>query len=61
MRETVTIEKKVYDVLQKNNLDLIEKLQKATEALRFYAYADVHKYHQDNGEIALACLKDIEE
>ena len=29
MTETVTIEKKVFDVLQKNNLDLIEKLEKA--------------------------------
>ena len=53
-------EKKVFDVLQKKNLDLMEKLQKATEALRFYAYADVHKYHQDNGEMARECLKEIE-
>lgn len=61
MCEKVIIEKKVFDVLQKNNLDLIEKLEKATETLRFYAYADVHKYHQDNGEIARECLKEIEE
>lgn len=37
MSETVTIEKKVFDVLQKNNLDLMEKLEKAKEALEFYA------------------------
>jgi len=36
-KETVTIEKKVYDVLQKNNLDLMEKLNKAKEALKRYA------------------------
>ena len=34
MSETVTIEKKVYDVLQKNNLDLMEKLEKAKKTLR---------------------------
>ena len=37
MSETVTIEKKVFDVLQKNNLDLMEKLEKVIKALRFYA------------------------
>ena len=37
MNEKVTIEKKVFDVLQKNNLDLMEKLGKAKEVLRFYA------------------------
>lgn len=35
--DKVTVEKKVFDTLQKNNLDLIEKLDKAIETLRFYA------------------------
>jgi hypothetical protein len=59
MNETVTIEKKVYDVMQKNNLDLMEKLDKAEVALGFYAYADVHNYHQDGGETARKVLKEI--
>lgn len=36
-KETVTIENKVFNVLQKNNLGLMEKLEKAKEALKFYA------------------------
>lgn len=36
-KETVTVEKKVYEVLQKNNLDLMDKLDKAKKVLRFYA------------------------
>ena len=59
MNETVTIEKKVYDVMQKNNLDLMDKLEQTVEALRFYAYADIHKYYQDGGENARKCLKEI--
>lgn len=37
MTKTITIEKKVYDVLQKNNLDLMDKLEKAKKTLRIYA------------------------
>lgn len=37
MTETITVEKKVFDALQKNNLDLMEKLETSKEALRFYA------------------------
>lgn len=70
MSETVTIEKKVFDVLQKNNLDLMDKLEKAKEALRFYANADVYEYYDkyestavqhDGGEWAQKVLKEIEE
>ena len=60
MKDFVTIEKKVYDALQNNNLDLKEKLEKAREALMFYSYADIHKYHQDGGELSRKCLKEIE-
>ena len=37
MTEAIVVEKKVYDVLQKNNLDLMEKLDKAKKVLKFYA------------------------
>ena len=37
MTETIIVEKKVFEVLQKNNLDLMEKLEKAKEALKRYA------------------------
>ena len=69
MTETVTIEKKVFDVLQKNNLDLIEKLQKAKEALRFYADSDCYEkcgssgmseIDEDGGEWAQKVLEEIE-
>lgn len=69
MSETVTIEKKVYDVLQKNNLDLMDRLDKARECLRFYAFGE----HIDSSSIgssysvkikdgtkAKDCLKEIE-
>ena len=68
MSETVTIEKKVYDVPQKNNLDLMEKLEKAKEALRFYANADVYEYYDkyestavqhDGGEWARKVLEEL--
>lgn len=36
-KETVTVEKKVYEALQKNNLDLMEKLDKAKEILEIIA------------------------
>ena len=68
MSETVTIEKKVFDVLQKNNLDLMEKLEKAKEALRFYADSDCYEkfgryglseIDEDCGELAQNVLKEI--
>lgn len=70
MTKTVTVEKKVFDVLQKNNLDLMEKLDKAKEALKFYANADVYEYYDkyestaaqhDGGEWAQKVLKEIGE
>lgn len=68
MSETVTIEKKIFDVLQKNNLDLMEKLEKAKKTLRIYAnrshwdadYADLFCC-ADGWEMAQDCLKEIEE
>lgn len=67
MSETVTIEKKVYDVLQKNNLDLMEKLEKAKKTMRIYAdrkhwdadYTDSFCC-LDGWEMAQDCLKEIE-
>ena len=70
MKDFVTVEKKVFDVLQKNNLDLMEKLEKAKEALRFYSKADVYEYYDkyestavqhEGGEWAKKVLKEIEE
>ena len=70
MKDFVTIEKNVFDVLQKNNLDMMEKLEKAKEALRFYSNADVYEYYDkyestavqhDGGEWAKKVLKEIEE
>lgn len=68
MSETVTIEKKVFDTLQKNNLDLIEKLEKAKNTLRIYAnrsnwdtnYTDSFCC-LDGWEMAQDCLEEIEE
>lgn len=68
MSEKVTIEKKVYDVLQKNNLDLMDKLEKAKKTLRIYAkksnwdadYTDSFCC-TDGWEMAQDCLKEIEE
>ena len=67
MSETITIEKKVYDVLQKNNLDLMEKLEKEKKTQRIYAnrsnwdanYTDSFCC-LDGWEIAEDCLKEIE-
>lgn len=70
MSETVTIEKKIYDVLQKNNMDLMEKLEKAKEALRFYAsgwhinsasIGSSYSIKIEDGTKAKDCLKEIEE
>jgi hypothetical protein len=36
--------------------DANKKIQKLVEALRFYAYSDIHRYNRDNGEIARECL-----
>ena len=70
MKDFVTIEKKVFDVLQKNNLDLMEKLEKAKEALRFYAsgqhidsasIGSSYSIRIEDGTKAKDCLKEIEE
>lgn len=70
MTETVTIKKKVFDLMQKNNLDLMEKLEKAKEALRFYADSDCYEkfgssgmseVDEDGGEWAQKVLEEIEE
>lgn len=37
MNEKIVIEKKVFDVLQKNNLDLMDRLDKAKKVLGLYA------------------------
>ena len=67
MTEKVTIEKKVFDVLQKNNLDLMDKLDRAKQVLRLYAdrshwddeYTDAF-YCLDGWEMAQECLNDID-
>ena len=68
-KETVTIEKKVYDALQKNNLDLMDKLETAIEALRFYAsgqhidsssIGSSYSITIEDGTKAKDCLKEIE-
>lgn len=70
MSEKVTIEKKVFDVLQKNNLDLTEKLERAKEALEFYAsgqhidsasIGSSYSIRIEDGTKAQDCLKEIEE
>lgn len=67
MTEKVTIEKKVFDVLQKNNLDLMDKLDRAKQVLRLYAdrshwdaeYTDAFCC-LDGWEMAQECLNDID-
>lgn len=67
MTEKVTIEKKVFDVLQKNNLDLMEKLDRAKQVLRLYAdrshwdaeYTDAFCC-MDGWEMAQECLNYID-
>ena len=70
MKDFVTVEKKVYDALQKSNLDLMEKLEKATEALRFYADSDCYEdfgrfglseVDEDGGEWAQKVLDEIKD
>lgn len=70
MRETVTIEKKVFDSLQENNLDLMEKLEKAKKTLRFYAsgqhidsasIGSSYAIRIEDGTKSQDCLKEIEE
>ena len=69
MSETVTVEKKVFDVLQKNNLDLMDRLDKARECLRFYAsgqhidsssIGSSYSIRIEDGTKAKDCLKEIE-
>lgn len=68
-KDFVTVEKKVFDVLQKNNLDLMEKLNRAKEALEFYAYGQhidsasigsSYAIRIEDGTKAKDCLKEIE-
>ena len=67
MKDFVTIEKKIFDVLQKNNLDLTDKLERAKKVLRLYAdrshwddeYTDAFCC-LDGWEMAQDCLKEIE-
>lgn len=70
MKDFVTIEKKVYDVLQKNNLDLMDKLNRAKEALKFYAsgqhidsasIGSSYSIKIEDGTKAKDCLKEIEQ
>ena len=70
MKDFVTVEKKVFDVLQKNNLDLMEKLEKAKETLKFYAsgqhidsasIGSSYAIKIEDGTKAKDCLKEIEE
>ena len=70
MKDLVTIEKKVFDTLQKNNLDLMEKLEKAKEVLMFYAsgqhidsssIGSSYAIRIEDGTKAKDCLKGIEE
>lgn len=66
--DRVTVEKKVFDTLQKNNLDLMERLEIAKTALEVIAthtvFADAPKDRvrqiQTVCDIAEDALKDIE-
>ena len=67
--EYITVEKKVFDILQKNNMDLMDKLEKAKEALDFYAKELISQVYsegipteadQDNGSYAREALKELE-
>ena len=68
MKEMRLVEKKVFDVLRKNNLDLMEKLEQAIETLKFYADVDMYEYydkyettaiHHDYGQKARETLEEI--
>ena len=68
MKDFVTVEKKVFDVLQKNNLDLMEKLETAKEALKFYAEEQIYQVYsegipteaeQDGGSYAREVLNEL--
>lgn len=74
MKEMRLVEKKVLDVLRKNNLDLMDKLEKTKEALQFYGEKREYqtwigvgrnkerrgRIWKDNGKIARKALKEIE-
>lgn len=69
MSGKVTIEKKVYKVLIKDIADLMDRLDKAKEALRFYADSDCYEkfgsdglseIDEDGGELAQKVLEEIE-
>lgn len=68
MKETITVEKKVFDVLQKNNLDLMEKLDEAIKTLKEYACSENWKtndvwynvwYDGEGYEEARECLNSL--
>lgn len=69
MKDFVTVEKKAFDVLQKNNLDLMEKLEIAKTALEVIAthtvFADAPEDRvqqlQTVCDIAEDALKEIKE
>lgn len=67
--DRVTVEKKVFDVLQKNNLDLMAKLDEAIETLKEYARSENWKtndvwynvwYDGEGYTIARECLNSLE-
>lgn len=68
MTETITVEKKVFDVMQKNNLDLMAKLDEAIETLKEYACSENWKtndvwynvwYDGEGYEEARECLNSL--
>ena len=70
IKDFVTIEKKAFDSLQENNLDLMDKLEKAKEVLMFYAsgqhidsasIGSSYSIRIEDGTKAKDCLKEIEE
>lgn len=69
MTEKVTIEKKVYKVLLKDIANLMDRLDKAKEALRFYSsgqhidsasIGSSYAIRIEDGTKAKDCLKEID-
>jgi hypothetical protein len=70
VKGTVIIDRRVYKDILKENLTLMNKLEKATEALRFYAsgqhidsasIGSSYAIRIEDGTKAKDCLKEIEE
>ena len=70
VKGTVVVDRRVYRDILKENLALMNKLDKAKEALRFYADADCYtdfgsaglsEIDEDGGEWAQKVLEGIEE